>query len=63
MFLITETGILIKHFSDYRDKIYVTVPVTVINLGDTTHTEYRSNKSCTVDYDSGTLASLLETFE
>ena len=48
---------------DLRDKIYVTVPVTVINLGDTTHTEYRSNKSCTVDYDSGTLASLLETFE
>lgn len=48
---------------DLRDKIYVTVPVTVINLGDTTHTEYRSNKSCTVDYDSGTLASLLSTFE
>ncbi|CAC5417830.1 FAM175B [Mytilus coruscus] len=46
-----------------RDKKYVAVPVTVINLGDTTHSEYKCAKSCTIDYDSGALGDLLSTFE
>ncbi|CAG2228598.1 ABRO1 [Mytilus edulis] len=46
-----------------RDKKYAAVPVTVINLGDTTHTDYKCAKSCTIDYDSGALGDLLSTFE
>lgn len=47
----------------FRDKKYAAVPVTVINLGDTTHTDYKCAKSCTIDYDSGALSDLLSTFE
>lgn len=48
---------------DARDKKYLIVPMTVINLGDTTHREYKCTKSCTVDYESGVVGSLLSTFE
>lgn len=48
---------------DTRERKFLPISLTVINLGDTTHTDYKCNKSCTVDYGSGTFGDLLSSFE
>ena len=51
---------LFINFLYFRSKQFVNVPLTVLNLGDTTHSEYKYEGTATVYNGSGRLAKVIE---